>query len=78
MPDDLINAEYYIVAALGDGSDLIIYDPRNLTAVNDATTAEDANATFDPTKPTYDLSGRSVSEPQPGNIYLQNGIKVRY
>ena len=78
MPDDLINAEYYIVAALGDGSDLIIYDPRNLTAVNDATTAEDANATFDPTKPTYDLSGRSVNEPQRGNIYLQNGIKVRY
>ena len=58
MPDDLINAEYYIVAALGDGSDLIIYDPRNLTAVNDATTAEDANATFDPTKPTYDLRDR--------------------
>ena len=27
---------------------------------------------------TYDLSGRSVSEPQRGNIYLQNGIKVRY
>ena len=78
LPEDIINTEYYIVAALGDGSDLIIYDPRNLTAINDATVAEESNATFDPTKPAYDLSGRSVSKPQRGNIYLQNGLKIRY
>ena len=78
MPDDLINTEYYIVAALGDGSDLIIYDPRNLTAVNDATVAVDEDATFDPAKPAYDLNGRQVANPQRGNVYIQNGVKVRY
>ena len=78
MPDDLISAEYYIVAALGDGSDLIIYDPRNLTAVNDATVAVDEDVTFDPAKPAYDLNGRQVANPQHGNVYIQSGKKVRY
>ena len=55
---------------------IILYDPRNLTAIKD--TAADEDTAFDETKPAYDLLGREVDDLKRGNIYIQNGKKVRY
>ena len=76
VPDEIAATEYYVVAALGDGTDIILYDPRNLTAIKD--TAADEDTAFDETKPAYDLLGREVDDLKRGNIYIQNGKKVRY
>ena len=78
LPDDIIGTEYYVVAALGDGTDIIIYDPRNLTAVKDATSTADDNAKFDESQPAYDLFGREVTDLKRGCVYIQKGKKVRY
>ncbi|MDD6783417.1 MAG: M60 family metallopeptidase [Prevotellaceae bacterium] len=74
LPDNVKAQPFYIKAALGDGTDRLIYDPKDISAVADATTAEE---TYDASQPVYDLSGSCVANPKKGGIYIQNGVKFR-
>jgi hypothetical protein len=76
IPTELRSQPFYIMAALGDGNDMLIYDPKDICSVNDATQAEGDTA-FDKNQPFCDLNGRFVTTPQPGGIYIQNGKKYR-
>ncbi|MGN1213548.1 MAG: hypothetical protein ACI4TR_01510, partial [Bacteroidaceae bacterium] len=74
LPDNVKAQPFYIKAALGDGTDRLIYDPKDISAVDDATTAE---KTYDASQPVYDLNGSYVANPKKGEICIQNGVKFR-
>lgn len=74
LPEEIRSQPYYIKVALGDGSDRLIYDPRDISEVNDA---KQEDLAVDKNQPICDLNGRLVANPQPGSIYIQNGKKFR-
>ena len=78
LPDAIFNSDFYIVAAYGDGTDMLIYDPKDLSAVNSSVVAGDTETIFNPALPAFDLNGQRVFELQHGQIYSQNGVKVKY
>ena len=74
LPEEIRSQPYYIKVALGDGSDRLIYDPRDISEVSDA---KQEDLAVDKNQPICDLNGRLVANPQPGSIYIQNGKKFR-
>ncbi len=74
LPEELRSKPFYVVAALGDGTDMLLYDPNDISYVNDA---KQGDVTLDKSQPVYDLNGTVVATPQPGGIYIQNGKKFR-
>lgn len=74
IPEELRSQPFYIKAALGDGTDRLIYDPKDISDVSSATQEDEA---LDKNQPFCDLNGRFVTTPQPGGIYIQNGKKFR-
>ncbi len=77
LPADIRTKPYYIKVALGDGTDRLLYDPNDISAVESTTTAENAEFEYNPAAPAYTLDGQKVAQPTSGNIYIQNGIKFR-
>lgn len=119
-PDVTLNYDYYsqveyVTAALGNGTDVIIYDksgtttsaienavengdtgltlangtrliikrtPGIITGINSATVDNNAAANsvgkLDTSAPAYTLDGQLTTSFQKGQIYLQNGNKVKY
>lgn len=74
LPEEVRSQPFYIKAALGDGTDRLLYDPKDISAVTEISQTDKG---FDASKPVYNLSGQPVSNPQPGNIYIQDGKKFR-
>lgn len=74
LPSSVYSKPFYILAALGDGTDRLLYDPNDISAVINNATAENG---YDATAPVYSLDGQPVAMPQSGKIYIQNGVKFR-
>lgn len=80
----LNNNTYSLVATLGDGTEMVLlgstsyssrlgYGDINVTAIEGVSTAGNAQSNT-----IYDLQGRRVIKPVPGQVYMINGKKVRY
>ena len=80
----LNNNTYSLVATLGDGTEMVLlgstsyssrlgYGDINVTAIEGVSIAGNAQSNT-----IYDLQGRRVIKPVPGQVYMINGKKVRY
>ena len=74
LPQEVRSQPFYIKAALGDGTDRLIYDPKDISEITDAKTDD---ITYDKNQPVCDLNGQYVTNPKSGFIYIQNGKKFR-
>lgn len=77
LPEGIRYKDLYILAALGDGTDRLLYDPKNISAVESVTDATDSENVLDMTLPIYNLQGQQVAKPLSGEIYIQKGKKIR-
>lgn len=85
IPSDIANDEYYVMAVKSDGSEALVYETTeglssSTTGINTATATDGSGAfgQFNPAAPAYTVDGKRVTEFQKGQIYIQNGSKVRY
>ena len=63
---------------INDLENILNAKPRNFDTTGVPDVQQGKAPQFDPSKPAFDLSGRRVEHPVPGNIYIQNGVKVLY
>lgn len=78
VPQSVRTQPFYIMVALGDGSDRTLYDPNDLTGINDAVTDNHNAQPLDVSAPVFTLDGTPATSLQKGQIYIQNGKKVKY
>ena len=76
IPESIRTKPFYIKAALGDGTDRLLYDPKDISKAETALDAEDSQA-YNPALPVFTLEGQPTTNLQSGKVYIQNGYKFR-